>query len=59
VFTVSDIQKYLNISKEYAYSLVRANTFPSIKIGNSYRIPKDTFLHWVQYSAKNHLQIPV
>jgi excisionase family DNA binding protein len=59
VLSVSDIQHYLHISKDYAYSLVRSNTFPSIRIGNTYRIPKETFIHWLQYSAKNHLQIPI
>jgi excisionase family DNA binding protein len=59
VLTVSDIQQYLHISKDYAYSLVKSNVFPNMKIGHSYRIPKDTFLHWVQYTAKMHLKITV
>lgn len=45
--TVKDIQRILNIGVNNAYALVRSNVFPVIKVGHSYRIPRDDFYAWM------------
>jgi len=47
VYTVSDIQKILKISKNVAYDLVKNNLFPVIKIKSVFRIPKKSFNEWL------------
>lgn len=41
--TCKDIQEILGISRNTAYKLIRLPGFPKIKIGHSYRIPRDKF----------------
>lgn len=45
--TVKDIQIILNIGINGAYTLIHSQSFPVHKIGHSYRIPRDTFLDWL------------
>ena len=45
-YTVAEIAKILGVSKGAAYSLVKENTFKSIKIGKSIRINKESFDKW-------------
>ena len=47
VYTVAEIQKILNISKNIAYDLVKENLFPVIKIKSVFRIPKKSFHMWL------------
>lgn len=47
VYTVKDIMVMLSISKNTAYSLVKQDGFPVIKIKNCYRIPKEAFDRWM------------
>ena len=51
--TVKDIQRILNIGVNNAYALVRSNVFPVIKVGHSYRIPRDEFYAWMHHQAGN------
>ena len=46
--TVTDVEKYLNISKGAAYGLTRRNDFPVCRFGGTIRIPKDAFVAWVE-----------
>ena len=50
VYTVKEIQTMLRISKSMAYALVKSGAFPVIKLGDTYRIPKEGFDRWVQNS---------
>lgn len=43
MLTTKDIQEKLGISRNTAYKLIRLQGFPKIKIGHSYRIPRDKF----------------
>jgi len=48
-YTVEDVQRILDISKNRAYELVRnayeaQSPFPVLKIGTIYRIPKEKFM---------------
>lgn len=45
-YTISEIQKMLRIGKNQAYDLCKQEGFPSIKLGNGYRIPKSEFEEW-------------
>ncbi len=46
-YTVSDIQKIMMISRPTVYELFKQKEFPVRKIGNKYRIPKETFDDWL------------
>ena len=52
VYTVADIQKLLKIGRDSAYELVKQDSFPSIKIKNQYRIPKESFYEWLNKKTK-------
>lgn len=43
-----DIQTILRIGKAKTYQLLHKPTFPSVRIGRSYRVPTEDFLVWVQ-----------
>lgn len=52
VYHVMDIMDILEISRSQAYSFVRSVyetqvPFPVLKIGKSYRIPKEPFDAWI------------
>lgn len=52
VYTVAEIQAMLNISKELAYRFVgkayqSQDPFIVLKIGTTYRIPKESFDRWI------------
>lgn len=52
---VEDIKEILGVSRTSAYSLVNSGEFPVLKVGKStIRIPKDSFLSWVN----NHMTNP-
>lgn len=49
VYTVSEITGMLAISKNAAYQFVRDNPpFRVLKIGDIYRIPKESFDRWFE-----------
>lgn len=52
VYTVNDIQKILGIGRTAAYDYIKKvekekKPFRVIKIGASYRIPKESFDKWI------------
>lgn len=44
MLTPTDIQKHLKIGRNKTYQLIQLSSFPKIKIGNTYRIPKEKYL---------------
>ena len=46
--TVKEVQDMLRISQVTAYNLIHSGSFPVIKIGRSYRIPKEPFSLWLR-----------
>lgn len=50
MLTVEDIQEHLCLGKDSAYALVKLTSFPSIKIGNQYRIPLSEYKKWLSES---------
>ena len=55
MLTSRDIQKQLGVSRNTAYKLIRLPGFPKIKIGNSYRIPKDKFEVYIMEHCKSQI----
>ena len=45
-----DIKQILNISINAAYNLIHSKSFPVIRIGNSFRVPKEPFYEWMKSS---------
>ena len=48
--TVQDIKQILNISINAAYNLIHSKSFPVIRIGNSFRVPREPFYEWMKSS---------
>ena len=57
MLTVKDIQQHLFLSKNIVYQLVQMDSFPKIKIGNSYRIPKDKYEKWIEQNIRREIII--
>ena len=57
MLTVKDIQQHLCLSKNIVYQLVQMDSFPKIKIGNSYRIPKDKYEKWIEQNIRREIII--
>lgn len=53
MLTTKDIQEQLGISRNTAYKLIRLQGFPKIKIGHSYRIPKDKFEAYILQHSRS------
>lgn len=47
VYTVKDIQEILKIGKNTAYQIIESRQFKVIRIGKTYRIPKEAFHKWL------------
>ena len=47
VYTAEDIMIMLKISKSTAYNLLHDAPFAVIRLGDTYRVPKETFDTWV------------
>lgn len=48
LLTVQETAKYLKVSTDTVYVLVRSQTFPGIKVGNSWRILQHELDGWLQ-----------
>ena len=46
--TVSEVMRYLKISRSGAYALTRRKDFPVCLIGGSIRVPESLFLTWLK-----------
>ena len=51
--TVSEMQRYLNISQGAAYGLTHRKDFPVCRFGGIFRIPRVPFLAWVAANTSN------
>ena len=47
MYEIKDIQRILKIGRNNVYKLLKLPTFPSIRIGNKYIIPRKQFEQWV------------
>ena len=46
VMTAADIQKFLKVSKNTVYDLIKRKEFPVIRMGRIMRINREKFLEW-------------
>ena len=53
--TIQEMRSILKIGTNSAYNLIHSKEFPVIRIGHSYRIPKEPFYAWLnQMCAVKH-----
>ena len=48
ILTTEDVKRLLKISDKQAKALMRADGFPSIKIGREYRVEEQALLDWMK-----------
>ena len=46
-YTEKEVQDLLQLGKKQTHALFQTEGFPAIRIGNSYRVEKDSFHKWV------------
>ena len=51
VLQIKDLMTLLSIGRNTAYELVRSGQIPSIRIGRTYRIPRDALLKYLANAA--------
>ena len=52
MLSVPEVGKVLGISRAGAYELVRADSFPKIRIGNRIVVPRDKFIAWIDQQTE-------
>lgn len=57
MLTPTDIMNHLKLGRNKTYELIRLSSFPKIKIGNTYRIPKDKYLKWVSDNMRKTIYL--
>lgn len=50
---VNELKDFLRIGRRQAYKLCHEPDFPSIKIGQSIRIPKKSLIDWMNKQIEN------
>ncbi len=50
--SAKELQEKLGISRNTAYSLIHSGKIPSVRIGRTYRIPKELFEAWVKCESE-------
>ena len=48
MLTVQEVKSILRIDFNATYNLIHSKSFPVIRTGHSYGIPRDTFFAWAQ-----------
>ena len=58
MLTLEDIKNHLGISSNTTiYKLIAIKSFPKIKIGKKYLIPKNKYLKWIENNLGNDIII--
>lgn len=55
LMTVKEAAEYLKLCPDTVYIMVRAQTFPAVKIGNSWRILKNELDEWLSQQLKDKI----
>ncbi|MBQ7158258.1 MAG: helix-turn-helix domain-containing protein [Treponema sp.] len=50
MLTIKEVKEVMKIGTNAAYNLIHSKSFPVIKVGHSYRIPKEPFYAWLNQS---------
>jgi excisionase family DNA binding protein len=51
VLTLKHVQGVLGISRPKTYELAHTHGFPAVRFGRAIRIPRETFLRWLERQA--------
>jgi len=57
MLTPVDVMNHLKLGRNKTYELIKLSNFPKIKIGNTYRIPKDKYLKWVSDNMRKTIYL--
>lgn len=57
MLTVKDVMEHLKIGKNKVYQLIQLKSFPKIKLGNTYRIPKEEYLKWIKDNTRKEVYL--
>ena len=52
VLSADDVAAVLCISRSGAYALLKREDFPTLSVGNRKIVPKQSFIDWLESSAK-------
>ena len=58
VLKVKDLMELLSISHNTAYEIVRSGQIKSIKVGKTYRIPRDAVEEYLRSATGSHNAVP-
>ncbi len=47
VMTITDVGRWLKVSRNTAYDLAHQEGFPVVRIGRTMRVPREAFLRWL------------
>jgi hypothetical protein len=48
ILDVEDLKKIMRLGRDSAYKLMRAEDFPSLRIGNQYRVTKPNLIKYLE-----------
>lgn len=57
ILTVPEVARYLRIGKTTAYELTKHKDFPAVRVGRAVRVPRDSFLWWLEHRARAGTQL--
>ena len=57
MLTPKDIQNHLKLGKNKTYELINISSFPKIRIGNTFRIPKKKYLEWLNKNIRKTIYL--
>lgn len=57
MYSVEDIQSLLGCSRKKTYLIVNNSTFPKIKIGRQFFIPKSEYQKWVKRNLYKSIEL--
>ncbi|HOQ68439.1 MAG TPA: helix-turn-helix domain-containing protein [Anaerolineaceae bacterium] len=49
----NDVARVLNISRAFAYQLMRQGEIPTVRIGNAVRVRKEDLLAYIDHNRRN------
>ena len=55
--SVKDLAELLGINKSTAYDLVNADSFPAVRVGKRYVIPRSELDRWMNEAARERKQV--
>jgi excisionase family DNA binding protein len=53
VLTMRQVQNILGICRPKVYDLAHTKGFPVVKLGRSFRVPRDSFVRWLKEQAES------